>query len=95
MRDIYKTIDIVILPSWREDYPNHFLESAAMSLPIITTNVPGCNDIITNEYSGLLVPVRDKEKLKSAIKKYLHNPELAIKYGINARKKLLRNIQLK
>ena len=61
-----------------------------MSLPIITTNVPGCNDIITNEYSGLLVPVRDKEKLKSAIKKYLHNPELAIKYGMNARKKVTK-----
>ena len=86
MRDIYKTIDIVILPSWREGLSKSLLESAAMSLPIITTNVPGCNDIITNEYSGLLVPVRDKEKLKSAIKKYLHNPDLAIKYGINARK---------
>ena len=48
--------------------------------------MPGCNDIITNEYSGLLVPVRDEEKLKSAIKKYIHNPELAIEYGINARK---------
>ena len=90
MRDIYKTIDIVILPSWREGLSKSLLESAAMSLPIITTNVPGCNDIITNEYSGLLVPVRDKEKLKSAIKKYLHNPELAIKYGMNARKKVTK-----
>ena len=95
MSDIYKTIDIVILPSWREGLSKSLLESAAMSLPIITTNVPGCNDIITNEYSGLLVPVRDKEKLKTAIKKYLHNPELAIKYGINARKTVIKRFQTK
>ena len=53
---------------------------------IITTNVPGCNDIITNEYSQLLVPARNKEKLKSAIKKYLKSRISNKIYGINARK---------
>ena len=73
MREIYKIMDIAILPSWREGL-SKFIESAAMALPIITTNVPRCNDVIVNEYSGLLVPSRNKEKLKSAIKKYLENP---------------------
>ena len=91
MREIYKKMDIVILPSWREGLSKSLLESAAMSLPIITTNVPGCNDIIVNEYSGLLVPSRNKAKLKSAIKKYLNNPELAIKFGANARKTVIKN----
>ena len=85
MRDIYKTMDIVILPSWREGLSKSLLESAAMSLPIITTDVPGCRDIISNEYSGLLVPVKNKEKLKIAIKRYINNPDLALKFGINAR----------
>ena len=85
MRDIYKTMDIVILPSWREGLSKSLLESAAMSLPIITTDVPGCRDIILNEYSGLLVPVKNKEKLKIAIMRYINNPDLAIKFGINAR----------
>ena len=85
MREIYRNIDIVILPSWREGLSKALLESAAMSLPIITTNVPGCKDIITNNYSGLLVPVRNKEKLKFAIKKYLDNPAIAFKFGNNAR----------
>ena len=79
-------MDIVILPSWREGLSKALLESAAMSLPIITTDVPGCKDIITNNYSGLLVPARNEKKLKFAIKKYLGNPDLAIKYGENARK---------
>ncbi len=91
MHEIYKKMDIVVLPSWREGLSKSLLESAAMSLPIITTNVPGCNDIIINEHSGLLVPLRNKEKLKSAIKKYLKNPELAIQFGENARKIVSKN----
>ena len=89
MLEIYKRMDIVILPSWREGLSKSLLEASAMSLPIITTNVPGCNDIIINHYSGLLVPSRNKEKLKSAIKKYLKNPELAKKFGLNARKTVI------
>ncbi len=85
MREIYKTMDIVILPSWREGLSKSLLESAAMSLPIITTDVPGCRDIISNEYSGLLVPVKNQKKLKIAIERYLNNEDLAIKFGINAR----------
>jgi glycosyltransferase involved in cell wall biosynthesis len=85
MREVYKKMDIVILPSWREGLSKSLLEAAAMSLPIITTDVPGCKDIITNEYSGLLVPLRNKNELKSAIKKYLRNPELAKEFGKNAR----------
>jgi len=85
MREIYKKMDIVILPSWREGLSKSILESAAMSLPIITTDVPGCKDIISNENSGLLVPAKNQEKLKIAIKTYLNKPDLAIKFGMNAR----------
>ena len=95
MREIYNEMDIVILPSWREGLSKSLLESATMSLPIITTNVPGCKDIITNNYSGLLVPVRNEEKLKFAIKKYLDNPELAIIYGKNARKSVCKKFTIK
>ncbi len=94
MVEIYKKMDIVILPSWREGLSKSLLESASMSLPIITTNVPGCKDIISNEYSGLLVPVKNKEKLKYAIKKYLNDKELAIKYGENARKIVCKKFTL-
>ena len=86
MQKVYQEMDIVILPSWREGLSKSLLEAAAMELPIITTNVPGCKDIITDKYSGLVVPAKNKDKLKLAIKNYLDNPKLAIKYGRNARK---------
>ena len=86
MVEVYKKMDIVVLPSWREGLSKSLLEASAMNLPIITTNVPGCNDIVINNYSGLLISVKDENNLKNAIKKFLENQELAISYGINARK---------
>ena len=83
---IYKKMDIVILPSWREGLSKSLLEAASMSLPIITTDVPGCNNIISHEYSGLLVPIKNQDKLIESIKRYLDNPKLAEKFGNNARK---------
>ena len=88
MLEIYNNIDMVVLPSWREGLSKSILESAAMSLPIITTNVPGCKDIIKNKYSGLIVSVKSKREIKYAIKLYLNNPKLAYKFGKNARKTL-------
>ena len=90
MVEIYKKMDIVVLPSWREGLSKSLLESASMSLPIITTNAPGCNDVITDQFSGIIVPVRDKVKLKIAIKKYLENPKSALDFGKNARKTIVK-----
>ena len=93
MLEVYKRMDIVVLPSWREGLSKSLLEASAMNLPIITTNVPGCNDIIINNYSGLLISVKDENNLKNAIKKFLDNQDLAISYGINARKIVKKKFQ--
>ncbi len=86
MVSIYQNMDFVVLPSWREGLSKSLIEASAMSLPIITTNVPGCKDVVIDGYSGILVPPRDENSLKSAMKKYLENPDLALTYGRNARK---------
>lgn len=95
MYEIYKSMDIVVLPSWREGLSKSLLESASMQLPIITTDVPGCNDVIIHEYTGILVPARDKNALKSAIKDYLKNPSYALKLGKNARDYVIQNFTIK
>ncbi len=94
MYNVYKIMDIVVLPSWREGLSKSLLEAASMSLPIITTNVPGCREVIKNKYSGLLVPPKNKNKLKFAIKTYLEFPELAIEYGIKARKGVMQKFSI-
>jgi len=95
MAKIYKKMDMVVLPSWREGLSKSLLEAASMSLPIITTDVPGCNDIVKHEYSGLLVESKNEKELKIAIKKYLENPNLAMNYGKIARRTITKRFTIK
>lgn len=73
--------DIFVLPSWREGFPRSAIEAAAMALPIVTTNIRGCRQVVEDGKNGLLVPVRDSSALTSAIKKLLADKQLRIKMG--------------
>ena len=65
-----------------------------MSIPIITTNVPGCNDIIEHGYSGLLVDVKNKDMIREAIKIFLEDPKTAETLANNARKTVVKKFKL-
>ena len=95
MLEIYKKIDIVVLPSWREGLSKSLLEASSMSIPIITTDVAGCKDIIHQRFSGLLVPPKNKESLRNAIKYLLDNQDLSLNYGRRARDNVLKEFTTK
>jgi glycosyltransferase involved in cell wall biosynthesis len=78
--------DIFCLPSYREGVPNALLEACACGLPIVTTDVPGCRDVVTNEFNGLLVPVQNAPALADALEVLITNPELRQKMGRAGRK---------
>jgi len=63
--------DVYVLPSYREGLPRTVLEAMAMELPIVTTDVPGCRETVTDGENGFLVPVRDARSLAEAIDKLL------------------------
>jgi glycosyltransferase involved in cell wall biosynthesis len=87
MRALIGLSDIVIFPSYREGKPKFLLEAASMGKPIITTDVPGCRDVVENEKNGILVPIKDIESLFNAVIKLINNPELRRKMGEKSRKK--------
>lgn len=95
MHKIYLNSDIVILPSWREGLSKTLIEASSMEKPIITTNVPGCRDIIENGVNGLLVPKNNIEALALAIKFMISNPKLAKKFGERSRLKAIRDFEIK
>ena len=95
MKSVYSKTDIVILPSWREGLSKSLIEAAAMSLPVITYDVPGCKEIIENEKSGLLVPLKNKYFLKKAMIKLIKNPQLGIRYGLKGREIVKNKFELK
>lgn len=89
MPALLETVHVVALPSYREGLPTTLTEAAACSLPLITTNVPGCRDVVTHEVDGLLIPVRDAEALAQAIARLDDDPVLAARLGAAACAKTL------
>ncbi len=90
MVELLKSIDIMVLPSfYREGVPRSLIEAAAAGLPIVTTDAPGCRDIVENGVNGFLVPVRDSNALAEALRKILEDPSLAIRMGEAGRAKAL------
>jgi glycosyltransferase involved in cell wall biosynthesis len=89
MPSLFSTVDLVVLPSYREGLPKTLIEAAACGLPIITTDVPGCREVVINEADGLLVPAQNATALKHAIARLQDNPEFSAKLGATARKKAL------
>ena len=85
MKNIYLNSDIVILPTWREGLSRALLEAGSMELPIITTNVPGCKDIVLHKKTGLLVKKEDPVSIEKAITFLMNNENLCKKFGENVR----------
>jgi glycosyltransferase involved in cell wall biosynthesis len=59
--------DCIVLPSYREGLPRVLLEAAAMAKPAITTDVPGCRDVVVNGVTGLICEPRSIESLTDAM----------------------------
>jgi glycosyltransferase involved in cell wall biosynthesis len=89
MPALLSSVDIVVLPSYREGLPKTLIEAAACALPLVTTDVPGCREVVTHEVNGLLVPARDAVALARAIARLQDSTELAFQLGVAARSKAL------
>ena len=90
MPALFNSVDIVVLPSYyREGLPKSLIESAACALPIVTTDMPGCREVVTHDVDGLLVAIRDADSLANAIARLLDDPALAERLGAAARTKAL------
>ncbi len=88
---LYQSSTLAILPSYREGLPKALLEAAACGLPIITTDVPGCREIVVHKQTGLLVPPHNALALADAIDWLLRDPEFAKSLGDAARQAVLKN----
>lgn len=76
---------IACLPSYREGLPKSLLEAAACGLPIVTTDTPGCREVVVDGDNGLLVSVRNVDALAAALKKLLLDPALRQRMGKRSR----------
>ncbi len=82
---LYAKSHIICLPSYREGLPKSLIEAAAASRAVVTTDVPGCRDVIIPKITGLLVPVKDEKALADAIQWLIENPKERINMGKKGR----------
>ncbi len=77
---------IVCLPSlYGEGVPRVLIEAASCGRPIVTTDTPGCREIVNNSVNGFLVPVRDATAVADALKKLIESPALRREMGARGR----------
>jgi glycosyltransferase involved in cell wall biosynthesis len=89
MPGLFHSVDAVVLPSYREGLPKGLIEAAACALPLVTTDVPGCREVVTDGVDGLLVPAKDARALAAAIIRLHEDPALRQRVAAAARTKAL------
>ncbi len=89
MPGLLRSVDIVALPSYREGLPKGLIEAAASGCALVTTDVPGCREVVTHNVDGLLVPVRDGNALAQAIARLQDKPALRARLADAGRRKAL------
>lgn len=86
--DIFCAPFVIANDGDREGTPTVLLEAAAAGLPIVTSDVGGCRDIIENGDSGWLLPPGDKEALVQALQEALLDPTTAAVRAISAHRRV-------
>jgi glycosyltransferase involved in cell wall biosynthesis len=90
VRRLYAASDLLVHPSYREGVPRVLMEAAAMGLPIIASDIPGCREVVDHGSSGLLVPPRSAESIASAIEALLADGAAAARMALAARRTVER-----
>ena len=82
---VWSKAHIAVLPSYREGLPKSLLEAAACGRPIVTTDVPGCRDVVVDGVNGFLVPTESWIELADAIEVLAGSRELRRRMGAAGR----------
>lgn len=88
VRAYLRLADVFVFPSYREGFPNVLLQAGAMGLPVIATNINGCNEIITDGETGVLIPVKNENILAEKMALLYENEDLRQKLSRNIRKRI-------
>jgi glycogen synthase len=81
--EYFRSHTVFVSPSSEEGMPNTVLEAMASGLPIIATNIPGINELVVHERTGILI--QDPSDLAGAILHVYHQPAKRLDYAQQAR----------
>ncbi len=85
MPAVFAGAHVACLPSYLEGLPKALIEAAACGLPIVTTDVPGCREVVDQGRNGLLVPCADSAALAHALRNLVSDEALRRRMGAASR----------
>lgn len=88
---ILSASDIGLLTSHEEGFSNAILEGMAAGLPMIVTSAGGNAEAVLHEETGIVVPVRDIERLAAAIVRLAGDASLRARLGVAGRERATRH----
>ena len=95
IRDFLSITDLFVLPSYREGLPNSLIEAGSFGIPLLATNINGCNEIIDDCITGILVEKKSAKKLEEAIDKLLEDKELYNSIKLKVRDRIIEKYEQK
>jgi glycosyltransferase involved in cell wall biosynthesis len=91
IRPFLSAAQVLVFPSYREGFPNVPMQAGAMGCALILSDINGCNEIVENETSGLLVPAKNNEALYEAMSRLRKDDALRKKLSAASRKRIVEN----
>jgi glycosyltransferase involved in cell wall biosynthesis len=95
VRPFISVSDVLVFPSYREGFPNVPMQFAAFRKPMILSNIYGCDQIVDDEKSGFLVPIKQIQPLVEKMEFLQDNPGIGKKMGDKAYTNLKENYSQK
>jgi len=87
VEEFLSDIDVFVLPTYYpEGLPKSLLEAGAMELPLITTNTPGCKEVVQDGHNGYLVNIKDQIDLAQKMYELSLDGDKRTRMGVNSRK---------
>ena len=87
----YRVMEVLVLPTLREGFPNTILEASAMGLPVVATTATGSRDAVVPGVTGILVAPGDVNAMSEAVLRLLENNALRRQMGAAGREWVSQN----
>ena len=89
--DLLSALDILVMSSYTESFPNAILEAMAMGKPVVATNVGGIPEVVEEGQTGFLVPPRDPKAIADRVLSLCRDSARRLQMGRAARARVEDN----
>lgn len=85
--------DVFVFPSYREGFPNAVMQAGLLKVPCIVSDINGCNEIVQDGKTGLVIPPKNVEALADAMKALIDDAARRNEFGEAARQFVAANFK--